>query len=472
MTEPLHKRLQAQLSGLIQSGTFPMGVRFPSIRQTSKEHRLSISTVLEAYRALEEEGWIAARPRSGYFVSSEKGAGARFPSATVGASKPIRLKPGAIFDSLRDFSSDPAFVSFAAAAPGNGIVPESRLAALARDVMRHAGRKALAYTPPQGRLELRTALARRLFEAGMKIGPDEIVTTFGGTEALLLALRATTKPGDLVAVEVPTYFGILYLIRDLGLRVIEIPVNPQTGLVVQALADVLAKRRITACVVQPHFHNPVGSLMPETHKQALAGLADAHGFTIIEDDVYGDLAHDGRRPRSLACFSERVIHCGSASKTIAPGLRVGWMVPGEHLGEVRRLKESLAPWNASLSESIVARFLDAGGYDRHLRRIRSLYADQCLKIRGAVLDRFPDCTRINRPRGGFVLWVEMPKGFDSAAFTEAALGKKILVSPGALFSASESLNHCFRLSCGFAFDERTMEAIATLGKLAPRFLPK
>lgn len=467
---PLHQELFGKLAGLIRAGTFPAGSRFPSIRHTSREHRVSISTVMEAYRHLEDEGFLQARPRSGYYVAPPKIGADRFPTTAARASKPLRIDRRSIFDTIMDRADDPAFVPFATAAPGDGIVPESKLAAITREVMRRHGAEALRYTPPQGRRELRAALSRRLFDIGLKVAPDDIVTTHGATEGLLLALRATARAGDVVAVETPSYFGTLNLVRDLGLRVIEIPVDPRTGMVVGALADALEKHSIAACVVQPHFHNPVGSLMPEENKRALAALAERHGFTIIEDDVYGDLAHDGTRPQSIAIHSDRVIHCGSVSKTIAPGLRVGWMVPGTHLEEIRRMKGIQSPWNGTLSELVIAGFLDAGGYDRHLRRIRGLYAGQCARTREAVLRHFPEYARVNQPAGGFVLWVEMPAGFDAQAYMAAALKKGISISPGTLFSASGGLNHCFRLACGFAFGGRTLEAIATLGKLAPHHL--
>ncbi len=464
-TAPLHQKLSGKLAGLIRAGTFPAGSRFPSIRRTSREHRVSITTVMEAYRHLEDEGYLQARPRSGYYVSPPEVSADRFPTAGTRPSRPLKVTHGSLFETVIDRSSDRDVVSFATAAPGDGIVPETRLAAITREVIRRHGAEALRYTPPQGRWELRAALSRRLYDLGLKVTPDEIITTQGATEGLMLALRATARPGDLVAVEAPSYFGTLNLIRDLGLRVIEIPVDSRSGLVVEALESALKKHAIVACVVQPHFQNPVGGLMPESRKKTLAALAEHHGFTIIEDDVYGDLSHDGARPPSIAIHGDRVIHCGSASKTIAPGLRAGWLVPGKWLAEIRRLKGIQCPWNGTLSELVVAGFLDAGGYDRHLRRIRGLYAEQCARTRAAVLDHFPGDTRVNQPAGGFVLWVEMPAGFDARGYAGAALRKGIGISPGPVFSATGGLNHCFRLACGFAFGTRTLEAIATLGKL-------
>jgi DNA-binding transcriptional MocR family regulator len=469
---PLYLELETKLAGLIRSGAFRPGSRFPSVRHTSREHRVSISTVTEAYRRLEDEGLIEARPRSGYFVAPPRVSEDRFPTTAAKPSKPIRIERDSAFDAIMEVSGDPAFVRFGSATPGDDIVPEQKIAALTREVMRKHGAASLRYTPPLGRRELRAALSRRAFDMGLNVSPDQIVTTMGGTEAVLLALRAVTRPGDLVAVETPSYFGTLHLVRDLGLRVIEIPVDARSGMVVEALAGALKKHRIAACIVQPHFHNPIGSLMPEERKRQLADLAGQHDFTLIEDDVYGDLAHDGPRPPSIASLSERVIHCGSVSKTIAPGLRVGWAISTTHFEEIRRRKGIQNPWNSTLSELVVASFLDAGGYDRHLRRIRKIYAEQCVRTREAVLDHFPDCARVNRPAGGFVLWVEMPEGFDSEAFTSAAMEKQISIAPGTIFSASGGLNHCFRLACGFTLDQRAMNAIATLGKLSKRFLPQ
>jgi DNA-binding transcriptional MocR family regulator len=275
-----------------------------------------------------------------------------------------------------------------------------------------------------------------------------------------------TKRGDLVAVETPVYFGILHLIRDLGLRAIEVPVCPREGMKLDALEKALARHRITACIVQPNFQNPLGCVMSPEAKKRLADLSERHGFTIIEDDVYGELAHDGNRPPSIALFGGNVIHCGSISKTIAPGLRVGWILPGRHLTEVKRLKTIQCPWNATLSELVVANFLDEGGYDRHLRRIRQVYARQCARTRQAVAHHFPEASRVNVPAGGFVLWVEMPAGFDSEAFTIEAVAQGISLVPGTLFSPTGGLQNCFRLSCGFAFGPRTTDAIAILGKIA------
>lgn len=466
---PLYQELASRLAELIRAGTFSPGDRLPSVRQASREHQVSISTVMEAYRSLEDQGIIHARPRSGYYVPPPSPELLRIPLTAKFSTKPIKIESSAIFESVMDLAENRRVVPFASAAPDDSIIPSAKLASITHAVLRKLKSGAFRYTPPTGTRELRLALSRRLLVAGIKATPDDVITTLGATEALQLALRVTTKRGDLVAVETPTYFGILHLIRDLGLKAIEIPVSPDDGMILDALETALKKHNVTACIVQPNFQNPVGSVMPTEAKRRLARMSESHGFAIIEDDVYGELSHDGSRPSSIALHRGNVLHCGSVSKTLAPGLRVGWVVPGDrHLMDVKRLKNIQNPWNATLSELVVAGFLDAGGYDRHLRRIRLLYASQCAKTRQAVGRCFPETTRVNEPAGGFVLWLEMPEGFDSEAFTVQAVSKGISLVPGTLFSPSGSLKNCFRLSCGFAFGNRTLDAITTLGKLAGR----
>jgi DNA-binding transcriptional MocR family regulator len=465
----LYRDLADRLAGLIRGGTFSAGDRLPSIRHTSREHHVSITTAVEAYRRLEDDGLIEARPRSGYFVKPPVYAtGRAFTAATRRIAKPVLVEQSAIFEAIMDSVENRQMIPFASAAPDDSLIPHRKLANLAGAVLRKHGPEALRYTPPTGRRELRVALSRRLLALGIKAAPDEIITTHGATEALLLSLRATTKRGDIVAVESPTYFGILNLIRDLGLRALEIPVDPASGLSLEALEAALKKHRIAACVVQPNFQNPIGCLMPDARKKQLAALSEQYDFTVIEDDVYGELALDGQRPASIALYGGNVIHCGSTSKTLAPGLRVGWLVPGRHLTEIKRLKLIQCPWNATLSELIVAGFLDEGGYDRHLRRLRGIYARQCQLMRQAVIRAFPATCRVSQPAGGFVLWVEMPDGFNSEAFAVDAIAQGISLVPGTLFSPSGGLKNCFRLSGGFAMEARELAAITTLGSLATR----
>jgi DNA-binding transcriptional MocR family regulator len=467
---PIYLNLSEKLAALIRSGTFRPGDKLPSIRQASRENRVSVTTVLESYHLLEGQGLIESRPRSGYFVRPPSYPSVPLTRAATYRGKPVRIETSAIFETVMDLVENRDVIPFAAAAPDDSIISLSKLPSLAAAVFRKYGAEASRYTPPMGRRELRLALSRRLLVCGVKAMPDEIVTTHGATEALLLALRATTKAGDLVAVESPTYFGILNLVRDLGLRAIEIPVCQKTGLCIESLRKALGKFQIAACVVQPNFQNPVGCVMPPDHKKHLANLSIIHHFTIIEDDVYGDLGHSGERSSSISLYGGDVIHCGSISKTVAPGLRVGWVVPGQHLKQIKYLKTIQCPWNATLSELMIAELLDQGGYERHLRRIRKIYATQCAKMRDEVIRHFPQSCKVTQPAGGFVLWVEMPQGFDSEAYTVEAILRGISVVPGTIFSPTLQFKNCFRLSCGAAFVPSSFDALKTLGQLASHHL--
>lgn len=468
MSEPLYRELSDRIAGLIEGGTFPSGSRLPSVRRLSREQRVSVTTVLEAYGRLEDLGVIESRPRSGYFVCPPQVVNGQLPRPAKPARRPVAVRCSEIFSAIMEAVADPRVVPFGAAVPGGETVPAKRLASLTHVVERRHGAAAYGYTMAQGRHELRVVLSRRLLAAGVRADPSEIVTTQGATEALALALRATTRPGDVVAVETPTYFGILHLVKDLGLQVVEVPVDAREGIDLDALEDLAARHPFRACVVQPSFQNPVSSCMSDESKHRLAEIARRHDFAVIEDDLYSDLGHAEAHPLAVAHFDRdgRVLLCGSVSKSVAPGLRVGWIVPGRYREEVVRLKTVHYLSSVTLSDLVVAEFFSAGGAERHLRRISGIFAERCARMREAVLASFPEGTRVNQPRGGFVLWVEMPPGFDSESFAVRALEAGISLIPGSIFSPTCGLKHCLRLSCGIGWDERAANAVRTLGRMA------
>jgi len=470
MTLPLYQTIADRLSLLIEGGTFPPGSRLPSVRKVSREQRVSVTTVLEAYGRLLDRGLIESRARSGYFVSPPRIIPGQLPRPVTGSSRPVAVQCSAIFKAVMDAVADPKVVPFGAAVPGDELLPSGRLTSITNAVVRRHGAAAFRYTMAPGRRELRMAISRRMLSAGVDAAPESIITTQGATESMALALRATTTPGDLVAVEAPTFFGILQLIKELELKVVEIPMFASSGMDLDRLEDLAAKHPLKACIVQPSYQNPLGSCMSPDAKRRLVDLAEAHDFVLIEDDLYGELGHGGPRPLALAHYDRdgRVIHCGSVSKSIAPGLRVGWVIPGEQIERICELKRVLYPANPTVSELVVAEFLDAGGYERHLQRCRTHYAERCSTIREAILKAFPDGTKVNCPQGGFVLWIEMAEDFDSEKFAVEAFAKGISLIPGSLFSPTCKLKNCLRLSCGHEFDARAIKAIKQLGRIASK----
>jgi DNA-binding transcriptional MocR family regulator len=301
------------------------------------------------------------------------------------------------------------------------------------------------------------------------LGEDEFVTTIGATEGLTLALRAVAKAGDVIAVESPTYFGVLQAIEGLGMRALEIPAHPRTGLDLDALEEALRTQSVKAIMVTPNVSNPLGSIMPDDAKERLVRLARRHEVPVIEDDVYGELVFDGSRPRPLRAFDpgpdSRVLLVGSVSKTLAPGYRVGWCAGGKWHDAVLRFKYSQSLACPTLTQMAVAEFLGSGGYDRHLRRLRSHLSGQVERYRDAVIDAFPEGTRVSAPRGGFVLWIEMPAGVDSLELQDRALAKGVVIAPGPIFSARNRFGNFLRISAGTPWNQRIEAAIKLLGQI-------
>lgn len=465
----LYEELATDLLGLIDQGTLKSGARLPSVRRLSEERRVSVATVVQAYALLESQGVLEARPKSGHFVRARRAEGLSEPTAPRPATAPRRV---AVTEDACDLvlamMRDPSLVPFGAACVSPELLPTRRLNAILASLVREAGDVGATYDG-NGARSLRQVLARRAVTWGVPLAEDDFVVTLGAQEALYLSLRAVTKPGDAIAVESPLYFGLMQLVSDLGLRAIEIPVHPSAGLDLDALDDALRSAPVRAVLAVPSFSNPVGALMPPEARERLARMLARHDVPLIEDDVYGDLSFDGARPRPVKAFDrERVLLCGSVSKTLAPGYRVGWVAGGRYHAAIERLKFARTIAAPSSAPMAVAEMLSRGGYDRHLRRLRRTLSVQVEQHREAIATHFPEGTRVSRPQGGFVLWVELPGGASSVALQIEALARGIAITPGPLFSARPRFESCLRINAGFPMTPRIASALATLGELASR----
>src|SRR5260370_24954623 len=284
-----------------------------------------------------------------------------------------------------------------------------------------------SYEAPPGNRALRVQLARRAIEAGCTLSPDDIITTVGATEALNLCLRAVAKPGDVIAIESPAFFGILQIIESLGMKVCEIPTFPRHGICLDELEARLKCCRVKACLFTLNFSNPLGSCMPDEKKQRLVEMLSKRQIPLIEDDIYGNLTFGPKRPKVAKAYDTDgwVLHCDSFTKTLSPGFRVGWVAPGRFKAKVEFLKFVSTSATASLPQMAVGDFLQNGGYDHHLRRIRRLYATQMELMSQAVGRWFPEGTKITRPTGGMSLWVELPAHVNLLDVYHPAISEKI-----------------------------------------------
>lgn len=464
---PVYRQLADMLALMIEQQSLRPGTRMPSVRQLSAQQCVSIPTALQAYVTLEARGLVEARPKSGFYVRARllnRAPQTKKPSGVFKITDFAHTDP---FSSLLSDFGDSELAPLGGAVPSAGLLPGAKLAGIMATAARRLKTAGNTYDMPPGALALRQELARRSLEWGCALSADDFIVTIAATEALALALRVTCAPGDTVAVESPTYFGLARMLRELQLRALPIPMDSRRGMDLDYLKKALGHVRLSACVVNANYHNPVGSLMPDEHKRHLVAMLSERGIPIIEDDVYGDLPHTGPRPRCLKAFDPggAVILCGSFSKTLAPGYRVGYIAAGNWHAQVLALKCVTTLGGPTLPTLAVAEFLKTGGYDRYLRSIRQAYRQQVESTRLAVAENFPAETAVSYPQGGFLLWCELPSKIDSFALWKQARQAGISIAPGPLFSPDGSFKNFIRLNCGYAWDETIERAIRVLGRL-------
>ena len=471
--DPLYQRIAQHYRGAIRSGLMPAGERMPSVRSLQRLHQVSLSTALQACRRLEDEGLLEARPRSGYFVRSQRRA------AMQPASEPdLRRAPDpaqyvGIHDRVSDFvarsESRPAVADFGATYAAGSLYPAEALRAAALRALRRQPELLVQPAPAAGELALRTAIARRALDGGMQLTPDDITITHGCIEALNVALRAVAQPGDVIAVESPTYYGLLQVLESLGLRALEIPCSPHTGLSIEALELAFDTHPgIKAVVASPDHNNPLGCVMPDADKARLVALCERRQVPLIEDDTYGALGNSDAPLRALKAWdaSGNVIRCVSLRKTIAPGLRLGWVNGGRWQARIHMLKFAQSRANEALPQLTMAEFMASSAYDRHLQRLRRQVKQQRERIAEVIDASFPAGTRLSVPAGGMLLWVEQPPGAQAHALFEAALLRGIRVVPGTLFSNTSRFERFVRFSCGHPVTREAEQAIRDLGAMA------
>ena len=463
----LYTAVADRIAGLIDRGTLRPGEKVPSVRKLARQLKISVSTVLQAYRVLEDRGRISAKPQSGYYVRAALAPAPVSRGLERAARSATRVMIADPVSRMLVASTDPSYVHLGGAIPGDDTLPTRQLNRLSAAIARRSRRGMNAYDLPPGCVELREQVARRYLEAGCDLAPDDLLTTCGAQEALALCLRAITKAGDIVAIESPTFYGHLQLIEALGLRALEVPSCCDKGVSLDALADALKRHAIKACLLVTNVQNPQGSVMPDARKRELVKMLRRRDVPLIEDDTYGDLAFGRARPGVCKAYdtSGSVLLCSSFSKTLAPGARVGWCAPGRYLAAVQRLKISTTLATPTLPQMTIAQFLQTGGYEHHLRKVRAFYAEQVQLVSAAVQRYFPPGTRVTRPAGGFVLWVEMPQEIDALALYERALTRKISIAPGPIFSPRGKFANCIRLNCSMKWSGELDHALRILGEL-------
>lgn len=448
----LYDKVAKGLRENIHNGLFVAGDKLPSIRQLVAEHSVSISTVQQAYHQLEMENLIEARPKSGYFVAY-KPIAATLPVTSRPAQRPIEVSQWQQVLEVLLAKENISTVQLQHAMPDMTVPSLAPLLKKMTSLMRHQASLSLPYGNIEGSLVLREQIVKLATYSGCALHPDDLVITSGCQEGLSVCLRSVTEPGDIVAVESPSFYGSMQAIKTANLKAIEIPTNAESGLSLEALELALEQWPIKSILVTPTCNNPMGYSMPEAAKKRLYQLAQSYDITIIEDDIYGDISYQSPRPKSIKSFDEdgRVLLCSSFSKTVAPGIRVGWIAPGRYRDKVTHVKYVSSSMCPTLPQLAIADFIKGGGYERHTRKVRLLYKQGRDHLIQCIKQHFPSDTRISYPEGGYILWVELNKRYDAVKLSTQCKQGSVSIAPGILFSATGKYRHCMRLN----FSEKT-----------------
>ncbi len=460
-----YQHLANLLAERIEQGLYRQGEKLPSVRALSQEHGVSISTVQQAYQTLETQQLITPQPRSGYFITPRK-AQPPVPAMTRPVQRPVDITQ---WDQVLDLLSARGDKSITAFGGGSPDVTQPSLKPLWRDMTRavqHSTSDIFSYDTLPGRRELREQIARLMLDGGTVATSEDIVITNGCHAALSIALLAVCVPGDIVAVESPCYYGTMQLLRGFGIKTIEIPTDPQTGISIEALELALEQWPVKGVILVPNCNNPLGFIMPDARKRQILALAQRHDIVIFEDDIYGELANDYPRPRTIKSWDidGRVLLCSSFTKTVAPGLRVGWIVPGRYYDRVLHMKYATSATNVPVTQLAVAAFIRDGHYHRHVRRMRQIYHSNMETYTCWIRQYFPCDICVTRPQGGYMLWVELPEIVDMVCVAKQLCEMKIQVAPGSLFSASGKYRNCLRINCALPTTETHRCVMEKLGE--------
>jgi DNA-binding transcriptional MocR family regulator len=463
-----YRSLADEIEHKIRGGTYQPGERLPSIRKLHKQSNLSISTIYHAYMELESMGLVEARPKSGYYVNPVALQNLKAPRFKKGFFPPKKVRLSSMMNSVISAISNPHLLPLGSTVADSELMPFKHFSRILKDLSHTDVKSMISYSQSEGFPELRRQIALRTVGVMEGITPEDVIITNGCMEAVALSLLAIARPGDTVAIETPTNFGFLQLLQSLGLLVMEVPADPRYGVDLDELENIFRRNRIKVCLLIPNFHNPLGALMPDGHKIRLIQLIHKYDIPVIEDDISSELHFGRKRPMPLKSFDQkdRVITCSSFSKMLAPGLRIGWVLPGRRLMEkVQNLKAATTVSTSTLDQYLISQYLADGAFERHLKRLRNSLKKQVVRTALAIQKHFPSGTRLAIPDGGTLLWVELPQPVAGLTVYHQALDHHIAIIPGVVCSNSRQFKNFIQISCGSPFTADMERGIVKLGKI-------
>jgi len=460
----LYQQVAARLADQIQQGSLKASDKLPSLRQLSRQLCVSIGTIQQAYALLEDQQLIAPKNKSGFYVCNQSSVPLPCPQSSEPECQPAEVSILETTMAVIRAATRDDLIPLGSAHPNYKFPAIKQLHKL---LAKHAQYISPHYEDPQGYYPLRQQIARRAITAGTGFSADEVLITSGCQQALSLALRCVTQPGDIIAIESPCFYGTLQTIEAMGIKTLEIATDPQTGIHIPHLKSLLEQWPVKAILLNSSFNNPLGYSYADEKKQAIVDLLESYDIPLIEDDIGGDLAYSGSRPRSIYSFDKngRVLLCSSVSKTLVPDLRVGWLLPGRYFKQAFKLKFVTTMSSPRLQQAALAEFLSNGRYERHLRSVTKAYAKRQCFLLEQIHRFFPAGTKATQPQGGFLSWIELPEPIDSMTLYRQALAAGISITPGELFSPGNRYQHFIRLNYAIAEPEQMTYAIKKLATL-------
>ena len=465
---PVYQQIADQIREAVAARRLEAGMRLPPIRELAKRLGVNRDTVAVAYEVLARSGLVKSTVGRGTFVTDPPPPALPPPFEPVLSSLTERL--------LVLERSRPRFGSAVDAVPMHALIPDPSLyptdafrKSLNRAILA-GGPELFLYGGPQGHPHMREVLAKRLCSSGVQVSPDELVLCHGASQGIGLALRLFAEPGDLIAVEEPTYNNVLATSSALGLQTVPVPMREE-GPDLAALERALKRPEVKLLYTIPTFHNPLGMTTSVSHRRALLAVAARCGKPVIEDAYEADLGFDGTPVPPLTAFDDAgiVVHLSSFSKSLFPGVRVGAVAAhGRLVDALTVLKQATDLSDAMPLQAALAEFVESGEYDRHLRRMRRVLRGRRDALLEALDEHLPEGSRWTRPDGGYQVWVELPLGIDTSELLPDAVAAGVLFAPGAQFHHDGRPSNALRLTFAQADEAALRRGVKILGDVIRR----
>ncbi len=469
--EPLFRQIARHFEALIIRGSLSPGAPLPPERKLAQQLAVNRSTITEAYAELRASGLVQSRQGRGTWISEHQWGVShhRLPNwhdyTTGGTFFPMRP----LQKRIQEMQRNPALINMVGGEM-HADLTASHL--LNRQLNELVLPKSLGYLPPAGDEELRQTLSEYLSERhGISATPDEIMITSGGQQALHLITQCLLKPGDAIALEGPSYGYSLRLFPSAGLRLFRIPLDDQ-GLLPEEVATLYRKHKIRLVIANPTYQNPTGTVLSLKRRKRLLEICESVRIPIIEDDAYGALTLDGTEapPPSLLTLSQGrglVLYIGSFSKTIAAGLRIGWLVaPASVIERFADVKKQIDYGTGTISQKLINSYLRSGEWNRQLKHLQTELTRR-RDIMCEALDCYAsDLASWNTATGGYHIWCRLKQEIPEGELIEKAIAHGILFSPGGVYGAEPGY---VRLSYASSAEQSIDEGIRRFGAVLQAF---